>query len=263
MIVEGAGRSDRGRIRPHNEDSLLVSTEDGLFAVADGMGGHNAGEVASRLAIEAVGEVLAFARRGETPVEALLRRTVEEANRRISEKAGANLDYEGMGTTLIVGVIDDGRLWIAHVGDSRAYLLRDGQLRQMTTDHSLVNELVRLGIISRDSAASDKRRNVVTRALGSGMTVTPDLIEQKLEPGDVVLLCTDGLNTMVPDESIAATIVRTGKDPQKICEELVAAANAAGGEDNVTVVVAVPTFRQSESVDDPAGPPTDLLDTVP
>ncbi len=242
MKLEACGRSDKGRIRPHNEDALLVDPETGLFAVADGMGGHAAGEVASRLAIEAVRDMMPEGAKsaGEQGIDALLRRTIAEANRRIADTIRSKPEYYGMGTTLVIGLVEDDRLWIAHVGDSRAYLLRDNRMALLTNDHSLVNELVRLGILSREKAATDPRRNVVTRALGSGASVVPDVSQETLRPGDVLLLCSDGLNTMVPDTAIELALASGGGDLEATCAALVDAANEAGGEDNVTVVLAGP-----------------------
>ncbi|MFN7965464.1 MAG: Stp1/IreP family PP2C-type Ser/Thr phosphatase [Acidobacteriota bacterium] len=238
MRVLAAGLTDKGLIRPHNEDALLVETPSGVFAVADGMGGHAAGEVASHLAIEAIGDSLRDrSQNGELSVPELLLQAVEEANQRIANRMEERPECRGMGTTVVVAVVNGGQFWVAHVGDSRAYLLRDGNLRQITTDHSFVNELVRLGMLSREQAARDPRRNVVTRALGSGTVVVPDIQQELLQPGDLVLLCSDGLNTMLGDKRISDLLAAPAGDLQSVCERLVAAANEAGGEDNITVVV--------------------------
>lgn len=249
MKLHAIGRSDKGRIRPHNEDAHLVEPGHGLFAVADGMGGHAAGEVASRLAIEAVRDMLSTGADGggDEGVDALLRRAIQEANRRIAETIRNKPEYYGMGTTLVIGLVEQDRLWIAHVGDSRAYLLRDGSMKLLTSDHSLVNELVRLGILSREKAASDPRRNVVTRALGSGASVVPDVSQEVLLPGDVLLLCSDGLNTMVPDPAIESALASGGQDLEATSAALVDAANEAGGEDNVTVVLVGPAAQDDEA----------------
>ncbi len=238
MRVLAAGLTDKGLIRPHNEDALLVEPPNGVFAVADGMGGHAAGEVASNLAIEAIGESLRErGRELELSVPELLLQAVEEANQRIAKRMEERPECRGMGTTVVVAVVNGAQFWVAHVGDSRAYLLRDGSLRQITTDHSFVNELVRLGMLSREQAARDPRRNVVTRALGSGTVVVPDIQQELLLAGDLVLLCSDGLNTMLGDKRISDLLAAPSKTLEEICERLVAAANEAGGEDNITVVV--------------------------
>ena len=260
MKMSAFGKSDKGRVRPHNEDAMHWDTSRGLFAVADGMGGHAAGEVASRLAIEAVKDLLGAPPVGAERTEDLLRRTVDVANQRIAEKIRTCPEYYGMGTTLVIGIVDGDRLCIAHVGDSRAYLVRNGEIRQLTTDHSLVNELVKLGILSREKAASDPRRNVVTRALGSGMSVAPDVIEERLLPGDVVLLCSDGLNTMLADGVIQETIDASAGDLDRTCVELVDAANRAGGEDNVTVVLARPVGAGEDSGESSGGEPLEEED---
>ncbi|RMG45880.1 MAG: Stp1/IreP family PP2C-type Ser/Thr phosphatase [Acidobacteria bacterium] len=255
MTLRAAGRTDRGRVRPHNEDSLLVDPKRAVAAVADGMGGHAAGEVASRLAVEALDETLTEAPRDADAVPELLRRAVAEANRRIAETIREHPEYHGMGTTLVAAVWAGDRLFVAHVGDSRAYLIRDGRIRQLTTDHSFVNELVRLGMISREQAARDPRRNVVTRALGSGPVVVPDVIEERILPGDTILLCSDGLSSMLDDARILETVRRAQGDLERGCADLIAAANEAGGEDNVTVVLASPAPQ--------APPPADAAETGP
>lgn len=239
MRIDVAGRTDKGLLRPHNEDALLVEAGAGVLAVADGMGGHAAGEVASHLAIEAIGETL----RGrstvsEQSVPELLLQAVEEANQRIARRIDERPECRGMGTTVVIAVIHGPQFWVAHVGDSRAYLLRDGGLRQLTTDHSFVNELVRLGMLSREQAARDPRRNVVTRALGSGTVVVPDIQQELLQAGDLVLLCSDGLNTMLGDRTIHQLLSEPADGLDSLCSRLIAAANEAGGEDNVTVIVA-------------------------
>jgi serine/threonine protein phosphatase PrpC len=237
MRVSGTGLSDRGRVRPHNEDALLVDLAHGVFAVADGMGGHAAGEVASSIAIEALTERLARPRADGVDVADMLRDAIEESNRRIAVRSDESPDCRHMGTTVVVAVTDGDGYWIAHVGDSRAYLVRDGEIHQLTSDHSFVNELVRLGMLSREQAARDPRRNVVTRALGSGTVVAPDILEGRARHGDVVILCSDGLNTMLDDHQILEVATGASGDIGRICTGLVDTANQAGGEDNITVIV--------------------------
>ncbi len=254
MKLAGTGLSDRGRMRPHNEDALLVDLDNGVFAVADGMGGHAAGEVASGIAIEALTERLSHPRSPDADVPGMLRAALDESNRRIAVRSDENPECRHMGTTVVVAVVDDDRYWIAHVGDSRAYLVRNGAIHQLTSDHSFVNELVRLGMLSREQAARDPRRNVVTRALGSATVVAPDIIEGKAREGDVLILCSDGLNTMLGDERILEIVHGAARDPERTATDLVEAANTAGGEDNITVVVlgfdepgAVPPAGDGES----------------
>jgi protein phosphatase len=254
MIVAGAGLTDRGRLRPHNEDSLLVEAERGLFAVADGMGGHAAGEVASHLAIEAVRASLAETAHPDGDIPGRLRDAIEEANRRIAEQIEQQPECRGMGTTLVVAVSEGERCWIAHIGDSRAYLIRGERITQLTADHSFVNELVRLGMLSREQAARDPRRNVVTRALGSGAMVVPEIHEYRVEAGDTLLLCSDGLNTMLADERILAVVQEAGGPLEEVCAGLIAAANAAGGEDNISVVAI--RWQGDGEAGNGGGPPT-------
>lgn len=236
MTIDAFGVTDKGRVRPHNEDAFLVAPDTGVFAVADGMGGHAAGEVASRIAIEAVDELLARESALPDDVPARLKRIIQEANRRIAERIQRHPECAGMGTTLVLAALGRSTVWLAHVGDSRAYLIRQGAIRQLTSDHSFVNELVRLGMLTREQASRDPRRNVVTRALGSDPAVSPDVIEESFEPGDLLLLCSDGLNTMIPDEKILKAI-QDGASLEDACHSLVEEANASGGEDNVTVVL--------------------------
>ena len=237
MKVVGCGATDIGRVRAINEDALLLDFDHGLFAVADGMGGHAAGEVASGLAVEALSELLARPRDPAEDASELLSQAIEEASRSIAARSEDNPEFRHMGTTVVAALVDGLRLSIAHVGDSRAYLWRGGQIRQLTSDHSWVNELVRLGMLSREQAARDPRRNVVTRALGSGAVVGPDIWQGDLDPGDILLLCTDGLTSMLDDQHIGEVIAASAPALDQVCHGLIEAANAAGGEDNTTVIV--------------------------
>jgi protein phosphatase len=221
--------SDVGRERPANEDSVLVDHEDRLYAVADGMGGHRAGEVASATAIDALKSAFADG--------APLDRAVAEANAAVFDKASANLDMRGMGTTLTAAaLLDDHRVLLGHVGDSRAYLMRDGAVTQITEDHSLVEQLVREGRLSPEEAASHPQKAIITRALGIDPEVEVDTYPVDLLPGDRILLCSDGLTNMLADTTIAG-VLRRQPDPQEAADMLVALANEAGGDDNITVVV--------------------------
>jgi protein phosphatase len=232
LVGRSAGLTDTGRKRRQNEDAFV--REPPLFAIADGMGGAQAGEVASRLAAAAFEEG-ASAVHGEDGVATVVR----AANARIFERAVQDPAVAGMGTTATVAVVDEqaGTLTIAHVGDSRAYLYRDDALEQLTTDHSLVGELVRSGRLTEDEAAVHPHRSVITRALGTDADVDVDTLTVDVAAGDLVLLCSDGLSAMLRDEEIVQVLRSTAGDPQPAAEALVAAANAAGGEDNVTVVL--------------------------
>jgi len=231
-VGRAAGQTDTGRRRRQNEDAFVC--EPPLFAVADGMGGAQAGELASRLAAAAIEEG-ALAIRGEESVAGIVR----TANARIFEHSVRDPTAAGMGTTATVAFVDEeaGTAAIAHVGDSRAYRYRAGVLEQLTTDHSLVGELVRSGRLTEAEAAVHPHRSVITRALGTEAEVDVDTLTVDLRAGDLVLLCSDGLSAMVRDEEIVRLLEATRGDPHDAAEALVAAANRAGGEDNVTVVL--------------------------
>src|SRR5436190_23893 len=227
-LVVGAA-TDVGRIREINEDAYLVDEGMGLIAVADGMGGHRAGEVAGVTALEAL---RAAVRQGKP-----LREAIEDANGAVFDKSASHDDFRGMGTTLTAGTLAAGNtLIVGHVGDSRAYLLRDGEFRQLTTDHSRVQELVDDGRLTADEAAVHPMRNVVTRAIGMDSSVDVDVYPVQLELGDVVLFCSDGLTGMLQDDFVGAEL-RRESDPARVAMRLVDEANRAGGEDNITVVV--------------------------
>jgi PPM family protein phosphatase len=232
LVGRAAGRTDTGRKRRQNEDAFVCDPP--LFAIADGMGGAQAGELASRIAAAAFEEA-AGALRDEDGVVAAVR----AANALIFERALNDPGVAGMGTTATVALVDETRetLTVAHVGDSRAYRYRDGVLEQLTTDHSLVAELIRSGRLTEAEAAVHPHRSVITRVLGTDADVDVDTITVSLAPGDLVLLCSDGLSAMVRDEEIGRVLESTAGDPHQAAESLVRAANAAGGDDNVTVVL--------------------------
>ena len=245
-LVEVAHLSDTGRIRHHNEDRSLASPR--LLVVADGMGGAKAGEVAAQMAVDAVGRLVG-------PVHADdVRGAIERANRAILRLATDDPDKSGMGTTLTAAMLEEGHLDVVHVGDSRAYLWRGGELRQITEDHSVVAELVRRGSITAEEAESHPHRNVITRALGAEPQVDADVVSTDLEDGDVVLLCSDGLSSYVPESAIAEVLA--GADSlDAAAKGLVARANGAGGADNVTVVLAR-VAREEDPSGDTAEAPT-------
>ena len=229
--MERAGFTDPGRKRRRNEDAFVV--EPPLFAVADGMGGAQAGEVASRLAAAAFREYHAA---DDLDGEARVTAIIQEANRRIYERARTDVDASGMGTTITAALVEGGRVTIGHVGDSRAYRIRAGELEQLTQDHSLVADLMRSGRLTPEEAGSHPQRSVITRALGTDPEVDVDTLTVDAEPGDVFLLCSDGLTTMVDDEAILRT-VRESRSLEAAAKSLLKAANRRGGEDNVTVVL--------------------------
>jgi PPM family protein phosphatase len=223
--------SDTGRKRRHNEDSYVC--EPPLFAIADGMGGAQAGEVASELAASALHDHASDAGDGEKRVVSL----IQEANRRVFERASQDSSLSGMGTTLTLAIAEEGHVSFGHVGDSRAYLLRDGKLDQITEDHSLVAELTRAGKLSEEEAESHPQRSVITRALGTDPDVDVDAFTVETQDGDVFLLCSDGLTAMVDDETIQAILEKRRANLKRGAQELIKAANKNGGEDNITVLL--------------------------
>jgi protein phosphatase len=227
MKIEVGVATDIGRVREGNEDSYLV--EPPLYAVADGMGGHRGGEVASQLALETVE---ALFREGDTS----LAEQVREANRAVFARSQEDKAVSGMGTTLTAAQIEGGAVRLAHVGDSRAYLLRAGALRQLTDDHTLVNRMVKAGEITESEAEVHPHRNVLTRTIGTEAEVHVDEDQVPLMDGDRLLLCSDGLFGMVAEDQLQA-IMEAEPDPQKTADRLIKAANRAGGVDNITVIV--------------------------
>jgi protein phosphatase len=238
-VVEEAHRTDTGRQRHANEDAYYADAP--LFAVADGMGGAQAGEVASKIAADAFGD---SDERGEAP-EGFLRRVVRTANDRIHKLAERDASRSGMGTTLTAALLGEDEISFAHVGDSRAYVFRDRELKRLTSDHSLVEELRRQGRLTEAQAEEHPQRSIITRALGPEPEVEVDTMTVPARPGDVFLLCSDGLTTMVPEERIARVLERS-RDLDSAVSRLIREANEGGGRDNITVVA----FR----VEDAAAP---------
>jgi serine/threonine protein phosphatase PrpC len=241
--------TDVGRRRKGNEDSYLANAEERLFVVADGMGGHAAGEIASRVAVEAINEFITLTRGDREitwPFELdasisydgnRLKTAIRHANQRVLETTQEKAEYEGMATTVVAVLVEEERVNVAHVGDSRVYLLRGGELSQLTSDHSWVNEQIQNGVISPDQARSHPLRNVVTRALGGKSDLRVDHRGLKAEAEDILLLCTDGLTTMLPDEEIQQCLLKWAPDIDRAAQELVNGANEHGGEDNITVLL--------------------------
>jgi PPM family protein phosphatase len=226
MIGRHAGRSHPGRRRRRNEDSFVVAPP--LFAVADGMGGARAGDIASRLAAATVRE------EGGDRIDVV--ELIREANRRVFERARDDASASGMGTTMTVALVEGDQVTIGHVGDSRAYRLRENALEQLTEDHSLVAELVRSGKLSPEEAETHPQRSMITRVLGTDPDVDADTFTVEAQPGDVFLLCSDGLTTMVEENHIVDVVNRHRGDLERAAKQLIADANRSGGEDNVTVV---------------------------
>jgi len=229
VITRAAAVTDPGRTRRHNEDAYVI--EPPLFAIADGMGGAQAGEVASRLATAALKEAGANGG-GEQRISDL----IQEANRRVYDRSSSDPNTSGMGTTITVALVEDDYVAFGHVGDSRAYLIRNAQMEQLTEDHSLVNELLKTGKLSREEAETHPQRSVITRALGTDPDVDVDTFRVQAESGDLFLLCSDGLTDMVSEESILDVVERNRDDIDGALRALVKAANRGGGQDNITVV---------------------------
>jgi PPM family protein phosphatase len=239
--------TDTGRRRMRNEDAFVY--EPPLFAIADGMGGARAGEVAAGIAAAALKE----SRRTVTD-ETSLEAVIDEANRRVWERSVADPGTSGMGTTVTAAFVDpaDNRVVFGQVGDSRAYRLRGDSLEQVTTDHSLVAELVRSGVLTPEEAERHPQRSAITRAVGTESAIEADVFSVAAELGDLYLLCSDGLTDMLGADEIAATILGADRDPVAAAEALVAAANAHGGEDNITVVLFELVEGDPESEPEPA-----------
>lgn len=240
VYYSAAAVSDRGRKRPSNEDAFGYSVEDGLYLVCDGMGGAAAGEIASSLAVDEVMRL--FTDRGaESPIDSVIEHAVKAANEAIYSRAQMNPKLNGMGTTMVALVVQDRRIRVVNVGDSRCYRQRAGRLEQISQDHSLVDEQVRLGRMSAAEALRSPLRNVITRALGTQSHVTADIFELEADPGDLFLLCSDGLTRELSDRKIesllAAGPAAAGPTLVDLCSRLVESANEAGGGDNITCLL--------------------------
>ena len=234
--------SDVGKIRDINQDAYYYIEDDKLpiFIVADGMGGHKAGEVASNLAISTIIRHYESSKQKilskEMFIPQFLNESVELANDNLIEEASGDDELKGMGTTVTMCLILDNEVYIGHVGDSRAYLLRNGELSQITQDHSLVGELLRIGSITKDEAVNHPKKNIITRALGSNPKINVDVFNRELQNDDKIILCTDGLTNMVTEEKILE-ILLSSEIPSAVCSTLVNISNEAGGIDNTTIMI--------------------------
>jgi PPM family protein phosphatase len=235
MMLRAAASTDVGLRRRINEDRYGLAPDLGLYLVADGMGGHTAGQVASELAADAALQAIRALEGASASLAEKLRYAVASANRAIYTTARQRPELAGMGTTLVCLLAGEGRAALAHVGDSRAYLVRAERIRQLTDDHSIVGELLRRNEISEDAAREHPHRHVLTRALGVRKAVEPDLAELTPQPGDIFVLCSDGLTNHVEDHEIAKTVTQE-HDMQEACERLIDLANGRGGEDNTTII---------------------------
>ena len=246
--LEIVNQSDVGQKRPHNEDSTITDIRNGLVILADGMGGYKAGEVASALAVTDIHHNIATGlkkiKKGQVDPNTgfkqeslLIRDSITSVNSMIFNTAKADPQCQGMGTTIVVGLFQDNVLSIAHVGDSRLYRLRNNELQQVTRDHSLIQELIDRGLYTEEEAHANTPKNLVTRAVGIEADVDVDVVEEAVIPGDIYLLCSDGLNDMVEDEEIHLTLSKYSANLVQSTEKLVSLANEKGGKDNISVIL--------------------------
>jgi protein phosphatase len=248
-MLEAYGQTDVGRRRKLNEDNFLVAPEPNLYAVCDGMGGHNAGEVASKMAIETL---QAFIEKSHREKEITwpygldvnlsydgnrLKTAIKLANKKVYRAADNREDYTGMGTTVVAGLVSENILTVGSAGDSRCYLLRKGELTQLTRDDSWVSAALGEGILNSDEIERHPLRNVITKAVGAKDSIELDVVEKALESGDVVFICSDGLHAMLNDEQIRAAVTPFPETLEEAAGKLIDAANEAGGKDNVSVVL--------------------------
>ena len=242
------GQTDTGRVREHNEDMIAVDSDLGLVVLADGMGGYNAGEVASGIAVKTVFNLVreALERQdltvpdpttGLCRASIILRDAIQRANKIIYQTARSQAQCEGMGTTVVAALFFDNRISVAHVGDSRLYRMRAGAIEQVTLDHSLLQELVDRGFYSPEEAARASNPNYVTRALGVEAQVDVEMQEQPVQKGDTYLLCSDGLSDMIGDDDMAVTISTFGANLSSVGQHLIQLANDNGGKDNISVIL--------------------------
>jgi len=250
MTIQSAGRTDVGRKRTHNEDRFLVQPEDRLYVVCDGMGGHASGEVASQLAVDQISAFFESTRnqpditwpyKGDKRLsepENRLMVGIKWANYMVFEKASSALQYKGMGTTCVSAHFEDGACIIAHVGDSRCYRIRGGRIEQLTEDHSLLNDYKRLAQLTPEEIKNFPHKNIITRALGMKNTVAVDVKREPVAPGDIFLLCCDGLSGEVQDPDMLRIVTEADGDLDAACAMLIEQANRNGGRDNITVILA-------------------------
>ena len=235
--MKAASMTDQGRVRKTNEDNFFADEALGLFIVADGMGGHAGGEVASRVAIATISELMK-AGLTDGDADSLIRSAIDHANTAIRAQAEADPTLLGMGTTLVLAFCRGDAIHLAHLGDSRAYLIRDGSIQRLTEDHSLVAQMVKSGQLTAEEAPRFHLRNVVTRSLGNQKLTEPDLAVVEWNAGDYLLLCSDGLTNMVGESELRSLISAGGADLERSCQQAIERANQNGGRDNITAVLA-------------------------
>ena len=249
--IEIVGLTDTGSVRDHNEDTIGSNTDVGLAVLADGMGGHRGGEVASAITVSTILEQLVKKLKKIKPGEAdektgyslesiAVHEAVKDANTNVFNSSSENPQYRGMGTTVVVLLFYDNRFTVAHVGDSRLYRLRNGELEQITRDHSLMQELIDRGFYTPEQASKSLNKNLVTRAIGIEETVEVDVVEDITHPDDIYLLCSDGVTDMIDDDVIQKTIVDNNNNLEQAAIELIRLSNEAGGKDNISAMLARP-----------------------
>jgi serine/threonine protein phosphatase PrpC len=243
LKLSARGKTDQGLVRSNNEDNFYLDEKLGLLVVADGMGGHASGETASKLAVNVIRDYFQGQQKGTADYnlsysEATnrLNSAIRLANQAVFEAAQSSPQLKGMGTTIAAVLLTGNRLSIAHIGDSRVYLVRAGNIEQLTDDHSVVNEQVKRDLITKEEAAKSEMKNILTKALGISTDTEADLDELTMFEGDILLLCSDGLNIMMTDETILE-IISLAENPFAVCDSLINAANEKGGKDNITVVI--------------------------
>jgi protein phosphatase len=244
LELEFAGKTDTGMVRSHNEDAIHISPEYGFVILADGMGGYNAGEIASSMAVEATRQVLETGlsqlsgRKRDQRLHQLVTEAIQQANTAVITAAHDNVQYDGMGTTIVAALFHGNKLTVAHVGDSRAYRIRQGELVQITRDHSLVQEQIDAGLVDPAWAPYAQNRNLVTRAVGVDPGMQVELHEHQMEEGDLYLICSDGLSDMLAANEFHEIIEKSGAELSSLCEALIQQANTNGGHDNISVILA-------------------------
>lgn len=234
--MEIAAKTHVGLVRENNEDFYVYDADQGLFVVADGIGGHNAGEVASTLACNIVQDyIVRYYEDYNDKLPLLISKAFEKANKAVYMKSFEDSQFEGMGTTMTLGIIQGGVMYVGHVGDSRMYIIRERIMEQITKDHTLVNELLKNGTITKEESLKHPQRNIITKAIGSSEKLVVDIFETEVEKNDVLMLCSDGLTDYVTDEEISV-IYNDSESIDELCDRLVTAAIESGGNDNITVM---------------------------
>ena len=234
------GQTDSGLLRDHNEDAIGCNEDIALAILADGMGGHRGGEMASAITVSTILELITTKTLKHSSISRLIHRALIQANKQVYDSSKTNTQYQGMGTTAVVVMFYDNRYTVAHVGDSRLYRLRNDELEQITHDHSFVQEQVDSGFLSAEQARKSPDKNLITRAIGIDDDVQIDIKEEPAMPDDIYLLCSDGVNDMLEDDLIKATLIGNSNDLERAASEIIRLANEHGGKDNISVFLAKP-----------------------